>query len=246
MPKSITLELASDTLLPESMAPKRHSPVRPSVPVDLTPQENLFCIEYLRDYRQGDAALRAGYKSPHTGAKLMKLKRVQERIALAMAERSARTGLSVEMLLDIQGSIVRGDPRNLFREDGSMKTPAEWSEDDARMIAGIKTRRVTEIDPETGKPVPTEVQEIKFVDRPRVNETMMKHYQMLNQKLDVNVNVNLADRMRKAMARTGREPKAIDVEYEEIVEEPELIEGASEDVVEPDADEDELRLEDML
>ena len=68
----------------------------------LTAKQQRFVEEYLIDLNATQAAIRAGY-SPKTaneqGARLLANASVQEAIAKAMAERSRRTGISQDRVI---------------------------------------------------------------------------------------------------------------------------------------------------
>ena len=68
----------------------------------LTTKQKRFCDEYLIDLNATQAAIRSGY-SPNTaneqGARLLANVSVQETIAKAMAERSKRTGICQDRVI---------------------------------------------------------------------------------------------------------------------------------------------------
>jgi phage terminase small subunit len=229
----------------------------------LTPIQAAFVLEYLVDLNQTAAAIRAG-ASPATASAIaaawMKTGgKVANAVARAMAERSARVGISQDRVLQELGRLAFGDPRVMFREDGSLKAPTEYNSDDGAMIEGIKTRRIVEvaIDPETGKQrmVPVEIQEVKLVSKMGPLNSLMRHLGMNNDKLDINFTSSLADRLNEAYRRTGRarpsegdEAAALaavpDAEYE-MVDENEAHEGQPR-LIEGEAEPDHPSLDDML
>lgn len=178
----------------------------------LTPAQAAFVLEYLVDLNATAAAIRAGASPPNAGviaAQWMRAgSKVANSVAKAMAERSARVGISQDRVLQELGKLAFGDPRIMFREDGSLKAPTEYNADDGAMIEGIKTRRIVEvaIDPDTGKQkmVPVEIQEVKLVSKMGPLNSLMRHLGMNNDKLDVNFTSSLADRLNDAFRRTGR------------------------------------------
>ena len=70
-----------------------------------------FAEEYLIDLNPGKAAIRAGYKAKNASQmayNLLKLPEIQEAIELKMAERSARTGITQDYVLNtIKDTIER-------------------------------------------------------------------------------------------------------------------------------------------
>lgn len=206
-------------------------------PERLTPQHELFVKEYLVDLNATAAYIRAG-GSPATAdraaARLMKKGTLtQIAIARAMAERAARVGITADRVLQEVARIAFGDPRVLFREDGALRAPTEYGEHDAAMIEGIKTRRIVEIAmDEDGKQklMPVEIQEVKLASKAGALGMLMRHLGLNNDKLDVTLNMPLAQALQEAYARTGvskpqigegtaPDGEAFDVEYEDVTEE---------------------------
>lgn len=196
-------------------------------PERLTPQQEQFVLEYLVDLHQTNAAIRAGY-DPHTAqrsaTKMMKAGTlVSKAVARAMAARAARTGYNADRTMREVAKIAFGDPRKMFDSQGRLLPPSEYSEDDAAMLSGVKTRRIVEKDPNSNALVQVEIQEVRLADKMGGLLLMARHLGILNDKLDVNVNVSLASRLDEAFKRTGHtrflqaEPEeAIDAEFEEV------------------------------
>lgn len=83
----------------------------------LTEKQDKFCHQYLIDFHQTNAAIRAGYpaKSAHVVAsKLLKNDKITNRIAEIRAEASAKTGISLERTLDQLGAMAYVDPAEMF------------------------------------------------------------------------------------------------------------------------------------
>lgn len=83
----------------------------------LTAKQQRFVEEYLIDLNATQAAIRAGY-SPKTaneqGARLLANASVQEAIAKAMAERSRRTGISQDRVIQELARIAFVNPKNII------------------------------------------------------------------------------------------------------------------------------------
>lgn len=87
------------------------------------------------------AAIAAGYaesRAEVTGSELVKDRKVQEEITRRRAELEQQSGLTAERVLREIARIVYFDPRELFREDGSLKPTSEWTDDQAAAIASIE------------------------------------------------------------------------------------------------------------
>lgn len=202
-------------------------------PEQLTPQQELFVREYLIDLNAEQAWIRTGGSPANarniTGRFMRKGHIVQVAVARAMAERSARTGITADRVLREVAKVAFGDPRVLFRDDGSLRAPHEYGDDDSAMIEGVKTRRIVEVamDPENEgkqKLVPVEIQEVKLASKTAALNMLMRHLGLNNDKLDVTINTPLAQRLQEAYKRTGRgelttpEGEVVDVDYEEITD----------------------------
>lgn len=204
-----------DLLLPESAAPSRAGrqlPYQP--PPELSPQEKFFVLEYLKDFSATAAGIRAGYSSGH-GSILMQKPLVKTAIEAAIAERSLRTGLNAERVLDTYGLMFLGDPRGLFDEKGRLLGPADIPEHLAPLIAGVKTR-VQKTRTEDGEIVENEVQEIKLIDKVMIGRDLMKHLGMLTERKEITINDNRVERMREARKRLAS--GAIEADYTEVTD----------------------------
>ena len=163
-----------------------------------------FVREYLIDMSPTNAAIRAGYtpsRAQEIGRTLMKMPMVADAVARAVASRARRVGLNADRVLDMLGRMALGNPKSVFNEDGSLKAPHELNDDDAMLIAGVKTRRIVEINPDTGKMHNAEIQEVKLIDRTAVLALAMRHLGMMNDKLTIETGGTLAEQLEAAMAR---------------------------------------------
>lgn len=113
----------------------------------LTKKEKQFIQEYLVDLNATQAAIRAKY-SPATarqiGAELMTKEKIRDAIDKAMAERSRRTGVSVDLVIRELARIARFDPRRMFNDDGSPKLITELDDDTAAALAGFEVMEIYE------------------------------------------------------------------------------------------------------
>ena len=114
---------------------------------ELTVREKLFVQEYLIDLKQEAAAIRAGYSSKSAkdiATKLMKKARVKSAIAEAMAERSKRTGVSQDRVINELAKIAFVNPADFIDFD-TCKVKKSFSPDDTATIQSIKTGKQKEI-----------------------------------------------------------------------------------------------------
>jgi phage terminase small subunit len=176
-----------------------------------------FVREYLIDMSATNAAIRAGYAPGNAtivGRTLMKMPEVRDAIQRALASRAKRVGLNADRVLDMLGRMALGNPKSVFHPDGTLKAPHELDDDDAMLVAGVKTRRIVEVNPDTGKMHNAEIQEVKLIDRTAVLALVMRHLGMNNDKLTLDVGGTLAEQLEAAMARRegGESTDVIDEE----------------------------------
>lgn len=187
-------------------------------PETLNEQQKLFVLEYMIDLNATQAAIRAGYppqRAQATASRMMKPGSVvHNAIARALAARSARTGVTADRVIREAAKVAFGDPRVLFRDDGALRAPTEYNEDDAAMIEGIKTRRIVEVGAD-GNMVPVEIQEVKLASKMGALTLLARHLGLLTDKIDVNVN-SLAVRLDEAFKRTGVTRPVIEGQAEEV------------------------------
>lgn len=153
----------------------------------MTRKQDRFVKEYLIDLNATQAAIRAGY-SPKTaneqGARLLANVSVQEAIAKAMADRSKRTGISQDRVIQELARIAFVNPKNVINpKDASVK--ADATEDDLACIQSVKVKTM---DRSKGKSVEREV---RLNDKMKALELLGKHLGMFKDKLEVDADMDL-------------------------------------------------------
>lgn len=140
----------------------------------LTAKQKLFVDEYLIDLNATQAAIRAGYSVKNAdkiGSEL--LGKTRECVDQALAERSRRTGISQDRVLQELARIALVNPLNVVDpESGEVRT--DISPDDAAAIAGV-TRKF-------GKTVECSV---RLHDKVKALELLGRHLGMYKDKLEV-------------------------------------------------------------
>ncbi len=110
----------------------------------LSPQHDRFCREFIIDENAVRAYQRAypnsGYESARVSAcELLAKPNVQDRIQELREERNKRLDISADRVLAELAKLAFYDPRNLFDDDGRLKTITEMDADAAAVIAGIES-----------------------------------------------------------------------------------------------------------
>lgn len=145
----------------------------------LTAKQQRFCDEYLIDLNATQAAIRAGYSAKtadQQGSRMLTNVKVQQEIAEKMAERSKRTGINQDRVLQeiAKLALVNIDDVVDLETGRVMKTATK---EDLACIQSIKIK-------------PTEFgteREIKFYDKKGSLELVGKHLGMFKDKAEVEV-----------------------------------------------------------
>lgn len=147
----------------------------------LTEKQKLFVSEYLIDLNATQAAIRAGY-SPKTseqiGYQMLKKTSVSDAIAQAMAERSKRTGITADRVLNELAMIGFANAADIINF-GAATVKGDASREDTACIQSVKV-----------KTIPTDAgditeREVKLYDKKSALELIGKHLGMFKEKLEV-------------------------------------------------------------
>ena len=162
----------------------------------LNAKQKRFVDENLIDLNATQAAIRAGYKKTEytdTNAnKLLENTRIREAIDKAMAERSKRTGINQDRVIQELARIAFVNPQNVISaEDGSVREDA--TEDDLACIQAVKVKTMS------GDKGYSEEREVRLNDKMKALELLGKHLGMFTDKveldadLELNINIDYGD-----------------------------------------------------
>lgn len=150
----------------------------------LTDKQKKFVEEYLIDLNATQSAIRAGY-SPKTaneqGARLLANVSIQEAISKAMAERSRRTGINQDRIVQELARIAFVKITDIVDPDGEINTNA--SDDD---LACIESYKVEDSDSVNGS---SSKREVKLASKIKALELLGKNVGMWNDKIQVDVSI---------------------------------------------------------
>lgn len=152
----------------------------------LTKKQKLFIEEYLIDLNATQAAIRAGY-SPDTaysiGNENLNKPVIRARIDQALAERSKRTGINADRVIEELAKIALLNITDVINaDDATIK--GEANREDTAAILSVKVKKIPTEDGEIVE------REVKMNDKIKALELLGKHLGMF--KDNVNVNANLA------------------------------------------------------
>ncbi|MEW7854788.1 terminase small subunit [Pseudomonas chlororaphis] len=144
----------------------------------LTAKQQRFVDEYLKDLNGTQAAIRAGYSAKSAAviaAENLIKPNVQVAISEGMQQRSSRTGITADRVLQELGRLAFLDIRKAYNADGSLKPVHELDDDTAAAIAGMDVAEIG-----SGEDVIGFVKKIKLSDKKGALELVMRHLGMLS------------------------------------------------------------------
>ena len=148
----------------------------------LTDKQKKFVEEYLLDLNATQACIRAGYSSKRAseiGYQLLQKTTVSEAISEALAERSRRTGINQDRVIQELARIAFVKITDVVDANGEIKRNA--SDDDLACIESYKVEDSDSINGSSSK------REVKLASKLRALELLGKHLGMFTDKVDVEV-----------------------------------------------------------
>lgn len=115
--------------------------------IKLTEKQEAFCNAYLIDFNGAKAARAAGYAEDSSNveaSRLLASANIQARITELRTQMGKSFNISRERIAQELARIGFLDIRNVFNENGSLKDPKEWGDDEAAAIAGLETEQTFE------------------------------------------------------------------------------------------------------
>ena len=153
----------------------------------LNAKQQRFVEEYLIDLNATQAAIRAGYSvktANEQGARLLANVSIQENVAKKMAERSKRTGINQDRVIQELARIAFVNPQNVINaDDGSVREDA--TEDDLACIQSVKVKTMS------GDKGYSEEREVRLNDKMKALELLGKHLGMFKDKVELETDMDL-------------------------------------------------------
>lgn len=160
----------------------------------LLDQQIRFCQEYIIDLNGKQAAIRAGY-SPLSAevqaSQLLSQTKVRAYVQELFDDRACRTMTTADKVIAELYHLINFDPHDYYDERGALKSIHDIPKDARRVIASIETREEYSDTPD-GRVLTGYVKKLKFWDKPKNLETLARHLKLLTDKVDVNVDGNIA------------------------------------------------------
>lgn len=173
----------------------------------LTPKQQAFVDEYVIDLNATQSAIRAGYSPRSAGAisaALLQKHEIQVALKQVQEERSAKTKITAERVLQELARIAFFDPRNMLNADGSPKPIQDLDDDTAAVLAGMDIAEEYEGSGED-RVFKGYTKKVKLADKVAALNLSMRHLGMLTDKLEVKDVTSRADRLSKARSRKTKE-----------------------------------------
>lgn len=148
----------------------------------LSPKQQRFVAEYLKDSNATQAAIRAGYSrktAKSQGARLL----TNVDIAQAVTKRVEQVGITADVVLGELLRIARADIGQAYGKDGRLLALKDMPEDVRRAISGIDVEEIFEGYGDERKPVGNLVK-LRFWDKPRTLELLGKHLKLFTEKFE--------------------------------------------------------------
>jgi phage terminase small subunit len=172
---------------------------------DLTPKQETFCQEYLKDLNGTQAAIRAGYSektAQEQSSELLSKPMVLQRVNELKAERSARIQVSADDVLKELIRIAYADPRSVMSwgPDGVLLQDSSLLTDDAAALVS----EVSETKSNAGSSV-----KIKLHDKLSALDKLGRHLKLFTDKIEttgkdggpIQVNTSLTESDRELIMR---------------------------------------------
>jgi len=138
----------------------------------LTPKQQRFVDEYLKDRNAAAAAKRAGY-NPDSGRHLTAKPHVRAAIDRRVEKVAEKAEISAADVIRELGRIAFADIRKLYDEHGNLKPISELDDDTAAVLAGIEVEELQD----------GAVRKVKRYDKPKALELLGRHLGIFNDRL---------------------------------------------------------------
>ncbi|WP_299083186.1 terminase small subunit [uncultured Paraglaciecola sp.] len=145
----------------------------------LNVRQKRFCEEYIVDLNATQAAIRAGYSKRTAGVQahdLLKKPEIQAIISTLQDDRSKRTQITADRVLEELGKIGFADIRKAFGDQNTVLLPGDMDDDIAGALVGMEvtTRPSGEYD-ENDRPIMENVHKFRLADKVRGLELLGRH-----------------------------------------------------------------------
>ena len=134
---------------------------------------------------------------------MMRDERIQKRIAELMEERNKRLRVSADYVLLRLVEIDQMDVIDILDDEGGLKPISQWPKVWRTSISAVDINRIRMAMKDDEEDIESTLQKIKWPDKVKNLELIGKHVDVnaVKERMEVNVNVTIADRMAAARRR---------------------------------------------
>ena len=157
----------------------------------LTPKQERFVEEYLIDLNASQAGVRAGYKHPDIGRRIVTKSHVQEAIQRGRKKLIQRTEVSQDRVVLELARLAFMDPRQFFDDDGNLIDIHDLPAEAAAVIAGMDVS--TDFIGKGDDKAFCITKKIKLTRKEKALELLAKHLGMFEEKLTLNFSSEVLD-----------------------------------------------------
>lgn len=172
---------------------------------ELTPKQQLFVAEYLKDLNATQAAIRAGY-SAHTAneiaAENLAKPSISATIAAKRAEQLKRVEIDSDFVLRELMKLASADLSAAFDEHGNLRPIHEIPEDTRKAISGVECDELYEGQGEERRWIGY-TRKVKFWDKNKALENLGRHLSLFKDKIEITADASLVDALRTARERAA-------------------------------------------
>lgn len=139
----------------------------------LTGKQELFCLEYIKDFNATQAAINAGYSKKTAsamGSENLTKPEIQQRIAELQGERSQALKIDAQYVLRRLIEIDQMDVKDILNDDGTVKAISEWPQVWRTTLSSIDITEMASNDD-----TQTILRKIKWPDKAKNLELLGKH-----------------------------------------------------------------------
>lgn len=160
--------------------------------MNLSPKQQRFVAEYLIDLNATQAAIRCGYTpraAKQQGYRLLTRPAIAAAVAAGKAKQLESCDLSAERVLEEIRRIALVDTRTFFDADGNVKPIQELTPAQGAALAGVE---VLIKNAKAGDGQTDTIHKFKLWDKPRVLEMCMKHFGLLEERVQHSGNLTIS------------------------------------------------------
>lgn len=171
----------------------------------LTPKQELFVAEYLKDLNATQAAIRAGYapdRARQTGHELVTNSNIAEAVSARRATQLKRVEIDADFVLRELFKLANVDLATAYDESGKLRPIHEIPEDVRKAISAVEVEELYEGQGDERRWIGY-TSKVKFWDKTRSLEMLGRHLALFKDKLEITADASLTEALRAARERAA-------------------------------------------